>query len=206
MKDARNNQEKHLQELVGKDKTNGERANALGKIQRYEQSRWQYQKIHQTLHRLKGGLTRVDVLILNNDGKITEWKSVTNPETHHATVAKRNEQHPHQVAPTPFDHGEGHWLLHGTDRHKTFEDILQGTLEQRHPMEEVKNWASQLKLAYDPDTLITEANEINKYVLEEEFCHYFGGKPERTELLPSLQHIGHYKTMPGSDNLWSVLW
>ena len=64
---------------------------------------------------------------------------------------------------------------------------------------------SQLKLAYDPDTLTTKANEINKCVMGEDFCHYFGDKSERTELLPSLLHIEHYKEMLGSEYLFSIM-
>ena len=42
-------------------------------------------------------------------------------------------------------------------------------LDWKHPIEEVNDYISNMKVAYDPETLAEEAEMINKDVTEEDF-------------------------------------
>ena len=85
----------------------------------------------------------------------------------------------------PFGHGEGYQMLHGANRHKVSQGILDGNLEWEHPMQEVNNWVKQLQTAYNTETLATEAAEISKFATKEDFRKYFKDKPESMKLSPS---------------------
>ena len=92
-------------------------------------------------------------------------------------------------------HGEGYNLFHVDGRHETARKVLNGTLEQKHPMEEINRYIDNLKKAHGAESLQEEDSKINAPITTAEFQCYFRRKQESTELSPSGWHIGHYKAI-----------
>ena len=90
--------ENYLQELArSTDCTDQEKV--LEQIRNRKASKHQSRRIGTTLGRLKsGGLAGVDVPILADNGEITGWQSVTEPDKL-KVVTQRNRRHLHQAAP-----------------------------------------------------------------------------------------------------------
>ena len=86
----------------------------MRQIKLRESANRRFCRIRRTLNRLKTGvLAGVDVPVLDDDGKVKGWNSITDPEELHAKVAERNRTHLNQAATTPLAHGEGYQLFHG---------------------------------------------------------------------------------------------
>ena len=117
-------------------------------------------------------------------GGIKGWRSVTNSNELHKAVAERNSKHLRQALAAPMGHGEGFELFHGPNRHNTAKAVLEGKMEQKHPIEEVSKYISNMKVAYDPEALAEEVEMINRDVTEEDFRFYFKHKDESTVLSP----------------------
>ena len=74
----RSNRENYLEELADSIIGGKTREQAIQQIKLREKVRWRHQKIRNTLNRMKtGGLAGVDVLILDEGGKIRGWRSIT---------------------------------------------------------------------------------------------------------------------------------
>ena len=104
-----------------------------------------------------GGLAGVDIPHISADGEIRGWRSITEPEMLHEVITQQNLRHLHQAAPNPLGNGDGYNTFHGKDRHKTARKVLSGELEWRHPVEEVKKFIDNLRVAFDREGLQEEA-------------------------------------------------
>ena len=147
----------------------------------------------------------MDVPVLGEDGEVKGWRSITNREDLHATVVERNRNHLHKDSATPIRHEEGYDLFHGLDQHNTTKEVLDRKLEWEHPVEEVNDFISNMKIAYDPDALQEEVDKINEDIAADNFRYYFAHKDDSTELSSSGRHIGYYKAILSSDKLVDII-
>ena len=143
--------------------------------------------------------------MIGDDGEVKGWTSITEPGNLHDVVAKRNQKHLNQAAPTPLGHSRGYQLFHGEERHDTARKVLNGELEWKHLMDEVNDFVNNLSHVYNEEALAKESNLINAAITVEEFRHYLKNKKESTESLPLGRHIGHYKDMLEDDNLVDLM-
>ena len=106
---------------------------------------------------------------------------VKNPDNLHKTVAQRNmhiciRHHSHHLGM-----GKGMIFFHGQDKHKIAKSVLSGTLDWKHPTQEINTYIDNLPISFDKENLKEEAKEIHSIIIERKFWHYFCNKKESTE-------------------------
>ena len=138
---------------------------------------------------------------MNEEGEITGWDVLCTKAAIHDQIVRRNHEHMNQASATPFGNGDGYDALHGLARQTVMDQIHNGELKWKDPVEEVNRWVDELQATYNQENLADEVNQIGKAISVKEFCRFYKLKQESTESSPSGRHVGHYKVAAKVEDL-----
>ena len=99
---------------------------------------------------------------MNDDGEITGWDVLCTKASIHDQIVRRNHEHMNQASATPFGNGDGYDALHGSARQTVMDQIHNGELKWKDPVEEVNQWVDELQATYDQEKLADEVNQIRE--------------------------------------------
>lgn len=147
-----------------------------------------------------GGLDRLDVPQLNDDGKQLKdddgndkREILLDADDIHKALLDRNKKHFHQAAETPFGHGILGDLVGYSGLSKAAKDIVNGEFLTKYPdvteamLPETQQLVTEMAM---PEVIKALKKPIPKEIERSDFVHGFKKWKEKTSTSPLGRHLG----------------
>jgi hypothetical protein len=138
----------------------------------------------------KGGLSSIDVPIMDEERNIVKWHTVRDPNTIENLIIQRNIQHFGQARDTPLVQSRLGDKLQYNGTNQVCRNLIKGELpEDVHELD--KPYQEIIKKLADGNNLLPMDNNITF----DEFMKALNKWKEQTSTSPSGRHLGHYKVL-----------